>query len=185
MILIIVLAVLVVAFTFILSRRVGLEADWDDGGFRARVTYMGFSRKLARSGKEKSGEKEKKAEKGRTPTEWVGLIREFLPAARRFLVNLGRFGRFSRLNLTGDYGMEDPYLTGALCGYVEGLKGCLASLVPVARIDLRPDFVEERLDLVGRGRVDIRLGSAIYVAMVTAWYLPKRRIWQLIKRSKN
>ncbi len=189
MILIIVLASLVVAFTFILTRRVGLEVDWDDNGLRARVSYMRFSWKLGRRGKEKTGEGEKGKEKKkegegrRSPTEWLGLIPEVLPAAKKLLAHLGRYGRFSRLSLTGSYGLEDPYLTGTLYGCVEGLTGCLASLVPVARIDLRPDFVEEKMDLVGRGRVEIMLGSAVYVAVIAAWYLPKRRIWRLIKNG--
>ncbi|MFP3952811.1 MAG: DUF2953 domain-containing protein [Candidatus Acetothermia bacterium] len=169
-----------------------MEADWSENRLRASLSYMGFSWTIWRTGGKKEEKVEEESPAGKIEEggqgsggrgEWLGLVREVLPAARKFLANLVRFARISRLSLDGSYGFEDPCNTGVLYGYIEGFKGYLLSTFPVAKINVRPDFEEQKMNLVGRSRLEIRLASAIYVTIITGWYLPKRKIWRLIKQS--
>lgn len=187
-------AVLVVLF--LITRRIGISLEGSEDGFTvsgsfSRLRFTIYPRTAGRDKKEVKQEEDKGEEskpkerhqrdKIKNAMEWLQLLQDFSDVVRKSLNFIRRYGRIVELNLKGRVGAGDPYLTGTFYGLLEAVKGILDQAVPSSRVDVRPEFEEEKLDLAGTFEVDIRLMYIVFLIIFALWSLPKRKIWWLMR----
>jgi len=183
----------VLALSFILlTRWIGLRLQGGEDGVVVSVSFSKWKFNLypGRSDKEKKDKEDEEEKVGwktkdriKNTIGWLQLASDFSNLFKNGLNFLKKHGRIAKLDLKGRIGSGDPYLTGTFFGLIETLKGILFREVPSARIVLRPDFEEERLDLAGVFAVEIRLIYVVFLIIFTFWNLPKRRVWRLARNS--
>ena len=175
---------------FLITRWIGLSFERDEAGVivTARFSKLRFTFHPGESGKKDRDEKvsvkdedREKKEQIKNAVGWLRLASDFSRLVKDAVRFLQKYGRIARLELEGSIGTGDPYLTGTFFGLLETLKGILKQVIPSARIDVRPEFGRERLDLEGAFGVEIRLIHLVFLIMFTVWNLPKRRVWRLVK----
>lgn len=196
MILWISLAAIFVFFLFLVTRWVGVRLVGSEDGLVVSASFarLRFTLHSGVSGEETKEKEEPKREKvkrdkGKTKDQiknaigWLRLASDFSNLVKSGLNFLGKYGRIAKLELRGSVGTGDPYLTGTFFGLIETFKGILGRVLPAARIDVQPEFGEERLDLEGTLGVEIRLIYAVFLIIFALWNLPKRKIWRLSRSS--
>lgn len=187
---------------FLLTRWIGLQLQGDEGGLVLSASFSKWEFTLYPGGsdegveedeevKEKEETKDEEGERAGRKTKdrikntigWLELASDFSNLLKNGLNFLRRYGKIAKLDLKGRIGSGDPFLTGTLFGLIEGLKGILVRGLPSARIDVRPEFEEEKLDLSGTFGVKIRLIHVVLLIVITLWNLPKRKVWRLARNS--
>lgn len=132
-------------------------------------------------GKKDKPEKQKKdgGKPGLSARETLRLLtdRELWREAVSFLRRLVRALRLEA-RLDGSYGTDDPALTGVLAGLIAALSNEKIAL------NLRPDFVEEVLDIEGYVRTRFYLGELIVIVLALLWRKPVRRLWLTKVKSR-
>lgn len=200
MILWITLSSMLALLIFLLTRWIGISLERDQSGVTVVASFSklkfsfqpGDSSK--KTGKRKSIKKPeaKPDEEGRDRKKknnlengigWLRLLADIFSLAKRVIKFLGRHGRVARLEIRGMIGTDDPYLTGTLAGVIETLKGIFTQSFPSARIEVRPEFGEKKLELAGILGVEIRLIHLVFLIILILWKLPKRRVWKLARNS--
>lgn len=130
--------------------------------------------------------KENKEKKSRdlSFSEIVSVFRQLRLPVVRLLEGLIRAVRIPYARINAVYGFPDPAYTGMACGYVYALMGYLACHSGNLKIELEPDFIENRLDLDMSGKVRIRLYRFVPVIMffildwnvlLFSWHLIRKR----------
>ncbi len=153
-----VLAILIVATAG--KIRVGLELENLEGTLSVRYLLFSkrFSLKKSEDKSEKKGKEEKsgKSQKGSFPLNFVKILPDYFPAARKFLELFNRYGKVVDLGIRGELGTGDPYLTGLGYGLLESLGQSTKNLVPRLKFSLTPNFTEEVYKFNARGKGEIR-----------------------------
>ncbi|MCF7876168.1 DUF2953 domain-containing protein [Candidatus Bipolaricaulota bacterium] len=187
---------------FLLTRWIGLQLQGDEDGLVLSASFSKWEFTLYPGGsdeeikedeevKEKEETKNEEGEKVERKTKdrikntigWLQLVSDFSNLLKNGLNFLRTHGRIAKLDLKGRIGSGDPCLTGTIFGFIEELKGILVRDLPSARIDVRPEFEEEKLDLSGTFGVEIRLIHVVLLIIITLWNLPKRKVWRLARNS--
>lgn len=189
------LSVAVIFFLLVipLFARIGLSFYWEESGLEVRLRYFKFSKTLdfTQEEKEEGADEDAETTEERTGKRlklekvpgWIKFAERSLETARKSLGLLNRYGRISELYLVGSYGFDDPYHTGVTFGVFSALVEALKGVLPEARVDIVPDFTGSSLSLRLGATLDIRLGSLVLTLLVTLWYLPKKRVWRLIRNG--
>lgn len=193
MILTITVSVLLILLVIPFLARVGLTFLWTKSGTKVQLRYFkfGYSPDFgtkegnAEQGEEQPGPEDKsgKSFNLEESISWIKLAGKSLDAIRRMLNLLNRYGRVSQIYLVGSYGFDDPYRTGVACGAISAVRDVVGAVLPQARLELKPDFTRSGVRLRGGAGLDIRLGYLVLILLVTLWYLPKQKTWQLIRSS--
>ena len=196
MILWVALAAVLVLLLLLLTRWIGIRLQGDEDGLVVSARFSKWKFTLYPSGsdekvKEEEEAKDDEEEKVERKTKdrikntigWLQLVSDFSNLLKNGLNFLRKYGKIANLDLKGRIGSGDPFLTGTLFGLIEGLKGVLFRGLSPASIDVQPDFEEEKLDLEGAFEVEIRLIYIVFLIISTLWYLPKRKVWKLVRDS--
>lgn len=196
MILWITLSSVLALLIFLLTRWVGVTIEKLEAGTEVRLNFarLKFTVYPGGSGK-KDGEKKKRIEvekkkeggqqkdKSKKVTDFLRMGTEITGIIKYIIKFLGRHGRIAELELWGRIGTGDPYLTGTLTGMIEALKGVFAQTFSSARIEVQPEFGEEKLELAGIFGVEIRIIQLFVLIILILWKLPKRKVWKMVRNS--
>lgn len=196
MILWIILSVILALLIFLLTRWVGVTIERLETGTSIQLNFarLKFTVPSGASGKKEGAKKEseevekkkedgKKKDKVKNGIDFLRMGPDITGLIKDIIKFLGRHGRVARLELWGRIGTGDPALTGTLTGLIEALKGVLAQSFSSARVEVQPEFGEEKLELAGVFGVEIRLIQLFVLIFVILWKLPKRKIWKLVRNS--
>lgn len=181
---------------FLLTRWVGVTVEKLEAGTKVKLyfawlkftVYPGDSEKKdgekkKREEVEKKREGGKKKDKFKKGADFLRLGTEIIGIIKYIIKFLGRHGRIAELKLWGRIGAGDPYLTGTLTGLIEALKGVFTRSFSSARVEVQPEFGEEKLELAGIFGVEIRVIQLFVLIILILWKLPKRKVWKLVRNS--
>lgn len=186
MIWLMVFAPIVLVLIVLLAGRLQVAISFDGSGVNVYFSYLGFEKKISRDEKEK---KEPEKEVADTKTSAGKILRglravpDYVLCIRKFFSSFAYFGEIPELKVEGEYGTGDPYQTGISYGFIQSVGGVVRASVPQFELGLVPDFNESVYDIKMKGRGRIRLGSLLYVILLTFLYLPKRQTWKLIREK--
>ena len=163
--------------------------EFDSSGSKVYFRYLFIKKKISSKKKKKESEskEKKKEEKGGGGPGFRKIIRglkagpEFVPAVRKFFRSFVHYGEIPELKVHGELGTGDPYYTGIGYGLFQTIGGVIKAAVPQFEFKLIPDFTREVYDFKLGGKGQIRVGSLLYVFLITLVYLPKRQTWRLIR----
>jgi len=183
----IVLGSLILLLALALYQRVWIEVSLGSARRSIEVRYLLFHFRMPR--KRRKGEKkkaEKKKRKGHGGAlDWLRLAPEILRASGKGLKFLFRHGEIRSFRIEGSLGTGDVATTGILFGAIQAFLGALGRLASRLELDITPDFEEgkTRLSLEVEGAV--RLGTLLAVPFIVLWYLPKRKLWRLLRKGRR
>jgi len=194
MILWIILSVIMALLILLLSRWVGVTVEKLETGTTVKLNLAGLKFIVFPGGSNKNGVEKKKREELEQKKEngqqedkfkkWIDFLKlgtEISGIIKYIIKFLGRHGRVAELELWGRIGTGDPYLTGTLTGLIEALKGVLTQSFSSARVEVQPEFEEEKLELAGIFGVEIRIIQLFVLLILILWKLPKRKIWKMVR----
>ena len=113
---------------------------------------------------------------------WIDLTPELLQAISRGSRFLLRHSELRYLWLEGTIGLEDAATTGMLWGTVQAVCGILQPCRANCEFAVTPAFDMEgtRLTLGAEGTV--RLATFFAATIIILWYLPRQKLWRLLRR---
>lgn len=154
--------------------------------FHVRYFLLSFRRPKKRK---KSVKKEKQKEKGDRDwhgiLEWIKLAPELLNTVGKGLKILFRYSEVRSLKVEGTLGAEDPAVTGTLWGLTQTFYGNLTQWTSPLEIDVTPDFIDGNTELNLDTTMSLRMGGILTSVAIILWYLPKRQLWRIIRKSKR
>ena len=167
----------------LLAGRIGFKVLLNNRETDFYFKYWFYSKKITKGEEKEERKKEEKEEKSRKGAflKILKLIPDLTTALRKFLTLFVKHAEIPVLKLEGEYGTGDPFSTGASYGLVGSTVGIIESYVPQFEFELIPNFTEEIYRIKGEGEGRIRLGALLLVLLVTLFYLPKRKVWALIR----
>ncbi len=196
MILWITLSSVLALLIFLLTRWVGVTVEKLEAGTTVKLYFARLKFTVYPGGSGKKGGEKKKREEVEQKTEggqqedkfkkgidFLKLGTKITGIIKYIIKFLGRHGRVAELELWGRIGTGDPYLTGTLTGLIEALKGVFTRSFSSARVEIQPEFGEEKLELAGIFGVEIRLIHLVFLVFLILWKLPKRKVWKLSRNS--
>jgi hypothetical protein len=196
MILWIALSSVLALLIFLLTRWVGVTVEKLEAGTTVRLNFARLKFTVYPGGSGKKGGEKKKREEVEQKTEegqqedkfkkgidFLKLGTEITGIIKYIIKFLGRHGRVAELELWGRIGTGDPYLTGTLTGLIEALKGVFTRSFSSARVEIQPEFGEEKLELAGIFGVEIRIIQLFVLLILILWKLPKRKVWKMVRNS--
>lgn len=196
MILWIALSSVLALLIFLLTRWVGVTVEKLEAGTTVKLYFARLKFTVYPGGSGKKGGEKKKREEVEQKTEegqqedkfkkgidFLKLGTEITGIIKYIIKFLGRHGRVAELELWGRIGTGDPYLTGTLTGLIEALKGVFTRSFSSARVEIQPEFGEEKLELAGIFGVEIRIIQLFVLLILILWKLPKRKVWKMVRNS--
>ncbi|HEX9909796.1 MAG TPA: DUF2953 domain-containing protein [Desulfatiglandales bacterium] len=170
-----------------------------EGGrdFKERTTILGLCGRTIIRRKSKEMEKpgsQKKAEEKRQRESRFGLIdlwternlvAGLIQVLLRLLWDFFKSVRWDRLRLQIDLATPDPALTGLLYGELCAIKYSTACVFPHARIQIRPDFVEELPRISAESVFSLKPAKMILPVFKAFFSVPKIRIIKLLMRRRR
>ena len=196
MILWITLSSVLALLIFLLTRWVGVTVEKLEAGTTVKLNFARLKFTVYPGGSGKKGGEKKKREEVEQKTEegqqedkfkkgidFLKLGTEITGIIKYIIKFLGRHGRVAELELWGRIGTGDPYLTGTLTGLIEALKGVFTRSFSSARVEIQPEFGEEKLELAGIFGVEIRIIQLFVLLILILWKLPKRKVWKMVRNS--
>lgn len=118
-----------------------------------------YSRKLIGENNEKKGkEASKKIRKKKESKSKRNIGRNLLMEFFKYFKDIINIVKPKHFRISGQYGFEDPSLTGMLLGIISAING----VVPKAKIDVNPDFEEETINLEVEIYGDIKVCEICY-----------------------
>ena len=175
-----------VILIYLLYAEIKLDIGREDSGFYFFIKYLFLNFNLAGGGRKKS-EKKKDEQKKKSTAQfrsWVKLLPEIIDPVKNLLHMVAKYAKISEIQMEGAIYTTEPYLLGILYSFISSLREILELKVSNVRLDVEPVFADGSSDLRGKSRVSIKLGSLIYILLVTFWMLPKRKLWSIIRRGK-
>lgn len=119
-----------------------------------------ITKKIENSEKNK-GKKYKEESKKKDKSEADNSVKEYFQ--RKFLSDIWKYFKDiikiitpSKIKIYGEYGFQDPSITGMLCGYIP----LIAALIPNRDIRLEPIFDDEILD------IDVSISGRIVLGVI-------------------
>jgi hypothetical protein len=196
MILWITLSSVLALLIFLLTRWVGVTVEKLEAGTTVKLYFARLKFTVYPGGSGKKGGEKKKREEVEQKTEggqqedkfkkridFLKLGTKITGIIKYIIKFLGRHGRVAELELWGRIGTGDPYLTGTLTGLIEALKGVFTRSFSSARVEIQPEFGEEKLELAGIFGVEIRIIQLFVLLILILWKLPKRKVWKMVRNS--
>jgi hypothetical protein len=139
-----------------------------------------YSRKLIEENNEKKGkEASKKKRKKKESKSKRNIGRNLLMEFFKYFKDIINIVKPKYFRISGQYGFEDPSLTGMLLGLISIIKG----VVPKAKIDVNPDFEEETINLEIEIYGDIKVFEICYRSIKLIIKKEVRKF--LFKKSKT
>ncbi len=167
-----------------LCQRLWIKVVWGPALRSIELHYLLLHLRTPRE--RRKAKKKKKRKMRRTGTlGWLKLAPELLQASSKGLKFLLRHSELRHLRLEGSVGTEDVALTGILWGTIRATHGALGPRGSKLELAVTPDFPEGKTSLTLDAEGAVRLGALLATAAIIVWYLPKRKIWRLLREQRR
>jgi len=181
----IVLGSLAVFFAVALYQRVWIDVSFGLARRSIEVRYLFFRFRVPKRRRKGEEEKEKKRKGSGGALGWLRLAPEILRASGKGLKFLFRHGEIRSLQIEGSLGTGNVATTGILFGAIQAFRGALGRLASRLELDITPDFEEGKTGLALEVEGAVRLGTLLVVPFIVLWYLPKRKLWRLLRKGRR
>lgn len=178
----IVLGSLALLCVLALCQRVWIEIIWGPAGRSIDVRYLLIH---FRTPRERRKRKKKQGRRKTGALGWIKLAPELLQAIGKGLKFLLRHSELRHLRLEGVIGTEDFATTGILWGTIQAVYGMLQPWGSKFELAVTPDFDEGNTRLTFDAEGAVRLVALSVTVSIILWYLPKRKIWQLLREQRR
>lgn len=173
-----------------LWQRVWIKVIWGSAGKIVDVSYLvihfRMPRKPRREKRKEKREKKKKREGPRTGAlGWVKLAPELLQTMGRGSKFLLRHSELRHLRLEGGVGLEDVATTGTLWGIVQAAYGILQPWRANFELAVTPTFDVGSTNLTFGAEGTVRVAILFATTAIILWYLPKRKLWRLLREQRH
>ena len=178
----VVLGILSLLLVLALHQRVWIKIVWGPDGRSIEVRYL----LLYVRGPRRHRKREDKRKRRKTSVlQMVRLALELLRALGKGLGFLIRHSELRHLRLEGAIGTQDPASTGILWGSIQAFHGLLRPWASKLELTIVPDFVEERVRLTLDAEGAMRMAVILATIAIILWYIPKRRLWSLLRDQRR